>query len=230
MTREPHDTEAPVAPAPLRALVVDDEPLARDELIFLLEQCGDVEVVEQAEDAPDALRKLSATRADVAFVDLRMPGPDGIALTEAIKAQRPQTRVVMVTTYRSTVYLLRSLSAGAAGFVLKDVPREELLNTVRAVAAGAAGVDRDFLQSVLRDLDEQSQSDVIGSALTEPLTGREMDVLRLLVEGMTNQAIAHALTLSPATVKGYIQSIFQKLAVADRTQAAVKAIRLGLVK
>ncbi|MCB0157049.1 MAG: response regulator transcription factor, partial [Caldilineaceae bacterium] len=98
------------------------------------------------------------------------------------------------------------------------------------VAAGAAGVDRDFLQSVLRDLDEQSQSDVIGSALTEPLTGREMDVLRLLVEGMTNQAIAHALTLSPATVKGYIQSIFQKLAVADRTQAAVKAIRLGLVK
>ena len=218
-----------MADTKIRVMIVDDHQMVRMGLQSMLLE-PDIRVVGEAASGAEALALLSQLAPDVVLMDIRMPDMDGIQALEAIKAQRPQTRVVMVTTYRSTVYLLRSLSAGAAGFVLKDVPREELLNTVRAVAAGAAGVDRDFLQSVLRDLDEQSQSDVIGSALTEPLTGREMDVLRLLVEGMTNQAIAHALTLSPATVKGYIQSIFQKLAVADRTQAAVKAIRLGLVK
>ncbi|MCA9575602.1 MAG: LytTR family DNA-binding domain-containing protein [Polyangiales bacterium] len=128
MTREPHDTEAPVAPAPLRALVVDDEPLARDELIFLLEQCGDVEVVEQAEDAPDALRKLSATRADVAFVDLRMPGPDGIALTEAIKAQRPEVAVVIVSAHDDAA--LRAFDARALDYLLKPVRLERLRATL----------------------------------------------------------------------------------------------------
>ena len=136
----------------------------------------------------------------------------------------------MVTTYRNTSYLLRSLAAGAAGFVLKDIPREQMLTTVRDVASGAARVDRHFLQSVLRNLDEESPTQQISTQLMDSLTDREMDVLRLLVEGMTNQAIAHTLQLSPTTVKGYVQTLFQKLDVSDRTQAAVKAIRLGVVK
>jgi DNA-binding NarL/FixJ family response regulator len=135
-----------------------------------------------------------------------------------------------MTTYRSTSYLLRALSAGAAGFVLKDISRDELLSTVRTVAGGASRVDREFLQSVLRNLEETEHTRTAELGLPESLTPREMDVLRLLVEGMTNQAIAQTLVLSPGTVKGYVQTIFQKLHVSDRTQAAVKAIRLGLVK
>jgi len=137
----------------------------------------------------------------------------------------------MITTYRSTAYLLRALSSGAAGFVLKDIPREELLVTVRAVAAGTSRVDQKFLQTVLHGLEDAGdETENNPQDIPEPLTPREMDVLRLLVEGLTNQAIAQTLTLSPGTVKSYLQSVFQKLNVSDRTQAAVKAIRLGLVK
>ena len=154
-----------------------------------------------------------------------------MAALAAINNLNTPTRVITITTYRSTAYLLRALAAGAAGFVLKDIPREELLATVRAVASGESRVDREFLQSVLRDLDEPLPETPDESlVLVEPLTPREMDVLRLLVEGLTNQAIAQTLTLSPGTVKSYLQGIFQKLGVSDRTQAAVKAIRLGLVK
>lgn len=213
----------------IRVMLVDDHEMVRMGLRSMLTEPG-IDVVGEAGSGAEALALVHTLQPDVVLMDIRMPDMDGIQALEALKAARPQTRVIMVTTYRNTAYLLRSLSAGASGFVLKDVPRDDLLKTVRAVAEGGAGVDRTFLQSVLRDLDEQTQSDAIATALVEPLTAREMDVLHLLVEGMTNQAIAHALSLSPATVKGYIQTVFQKLDVADRTQAAVKAIRLGLVK
>ena len=124
----------------------------------------------------------------------------------------------------------QALAKGAAGFILKDIPQEDLLATVRAVASGASQVDQSFLESVLRDLNQAQTNRGIATELTDPLTPREMDVLRLLVEGLTNQAIAQALVLSPSTVKSYVHTIFKKLDVSDRTLAAVKAIRLGLVR
>jgi len=156
---------------------------------------------------------------------------DGIAALEAIKSARMTTRVIMVTTYKSTTYLLQALAAGAAGFVLKDISHKDLLANVRAVAAGASRVDRDFLQSVLRQLNEpEPEQQTLSLDMAEPLTPREIDVLQLLVEGLTNQAAAQVLGLSTGTVKSYVQTILRKLDVSDRTQAAVKAIRAGLVK
>ncbi len=210
-------------------LVADDHPMVREGLRSML-AAPDIRVVGEAGSGQEAIEQIKALAPDVILLDIRMPGMDGIAALQAINDAQLSTRVIMMTTYRSTSYLLRALSAGAAGFVLKDISRDELLSTVRTVAGGAARVDREFLQSVLRNLDKTQDTHAAELELPEPLTPREMDVLRLLVEGMTNQAIAQTLVLSPGTVKGYVQTIFQKLHVSDRTQAAVKAIRLGLVK
>lgn len=215
--------------AEITILVADDHPMVREGLRSML-AAPDIRVIGEARSGREAIEKIKALAPDVALLDIRMPDVDGLGALQAINEAKLSTRVIMMTTYRSTSYLLRALSAGAAGFVLKDISRDELLSTVRTVAGGASRVDRKFLQSVLRDLEETQDTHVAKLELLAPLTPREMDVLRLLVEGMTNQAIAQTLVLSPGTVKGYVQTIFQKLHVSDRTQAAVKVIRLGLVK
>jgi DNA-binding NarL/FixJ family response regulator len=210
-------------------LIADDHPMVREGLRSML-SAADLAIIGEAGSGQEAVAQVKALRPDVVLMDIRMPDMDGIAALQAIKEAGLPSRVIMVTTYRNTAYLLRALAAGAAGFVLKDIPRNDLLATVRAVASGAAQIDQRFLQHVLRDLAEANQVEAIETELLEPLTLREMDVLRLLVEGLTNQAIGQALGLSPGTVKGYVQTMAQKLNAADRTQAAVKAIRLGLLK
>ncbi|NOZ71425.1 MAG: response regulator transcription factor [Chloroflexi bacterium] len=219
----------PVA-KPISILIVDDHPMVREGMRSML-QAPEIKVVGEAASGAEALRLVAKLKPDVVLMDIRMPDMDGIAALQAIKEARFHSQVIMVTTYQNTTYLLRSLAAGASGFILKDISRQKLLETVHAVAAGVSRVDRQFLQRVLQDLAQpelgvtQRESDLV-----EPLTPREMDVLRLLVEGMTNQAIAHALGLKAGTVKGYVQTILEKLNATDRTQAAVKAVRMGLVQ
>lgn len=210
-------------------LIADDYTMVREGLCSMLNAPG-LHIVGEAGNGREAVEQVKALAPDVVLMDIRMPDMDGIEALEAIRNAESPTRVIMVTTYRSAAYLLRALAAGAAGFVLKDIPRDALLATVRAVATGATEVDHQFLQRALRDLNEANELSVEDTELPEELTPREMDVLWLLAEGLTNSAIAQALGLSPGTIKGYVQTILQKLNAADRTQAAVKAVRMGLVK
>lgn len=210
-------------------LIADDHPMVRMGLRSMLSDSR-IHIVGEARNGHEALEMVTTLKPKVALMDIRMPDMDGIQSLEAIKAAKLETRVIMVTTYRSTAYLLRSLSAGAAGFVLKDISREELLAAVYSIAQGTSLVDSQFLQDVLRSLESAEKTDESLEELVEPLTAREMDILRLMVEGLTNQAIGDVLGLSAGTVKGYAQTVMHKLGTNDRTQAAVKAIRLGLVK
>ncbi len=210
-------------------LIADDHPMVRAGLKSMLSDSR-IKIVGEASSGREALEMVMKLKPDVILMDIRMPDMDGIQALEAIKAGKLDTRVIMVTTYRSTAYLLKSLSAGAAGFVLKDISREELLAAVYSIAQGTSLVDSQFLQDVLRNLESAEKTNESPDDLVEPLTAREMDILRLMVEGLTNQAIGDVLGISAGTVKGYAQTVMHKLGTNDRTQAAVKAIRLGLVK
>ena len=215
--------------AEISVFIADDHLMVREGLRSML-NAPRLRVIGEAGSGEEAVRKVLALKPDVVLMDIRMPGIDGIQALEALKKAGSAARVIMLTTYRSTTYLLSSLSAGAAGFVLKDISREELLAAITAVAGGTSMVDREFLQSVLRSLESERVSQDLPLDTLEPLTARETDILRLIVEGLTNQAIAQVLGLSAGTIKGYTHTILQKLGTNDRTQAAVKAIRLGLVK
>lgn len=210
-------------------LIADDHPMVRTGLRSMLSDSR-IHIVGEASNGREALEMVMKLKPSVVLMDIRMPDMDGIQALEAIMAEKLNTRVIMVTTYRSTAYLLRSLSAGAAGFVLKDISREELLAAVYSIAQGTSLVDSLFLQDVLRNLESAEKTNESPEDLVEPLTAREMDILRLMVEGLTNQAIGDVLGLSAGTVKGYAQTVMHKLGTNDRTQAAVKAIRSGLVK
>ncbi|MFV2043912.1 MAG: response regulator [Anaerolineales bacterium] len=216
--------------AEISVLIADDHPMVREGLRSMLSTPG-MRVIGEAGSGRECVEQVEALQPDIVLMDIRMPDMDGISALRAIKKANLRTRVIIITTYRSTAYLLRALAAGADGFVLKDIPRDKLLMIVREVSGGASRVDHEFLQSVLRNMVDSN--DLQGQAaleLRDSLTPREMDVLQLLVEGFTNSAIADALGLSSGTVKGYVQTILQKLGATDRTQAAVKAIRGGLVK
>jgi len=214
----------------IRVLIVDDHPMVCEGLTSML-TTPEVEVVEVAHSGQSALEKIKRLEPDIALMDIRMPGLNGIDVLQKVREMNLATRVIMITTYRNISYLLKALAAGASGFILKDISREKLLKTVQSVASGARYVDRQFLQGVLRDLDIPNyQQTELNPEITEILTPREMDVLKLIVEGLSNKAIAEVLVISPSTVKGYVQNILEKLHVSDRTQAAVKAVRSGLVQ
>jgi DNA-binding NarL/FixJ family response regulator len=217
------------ADSDITVLVADDHLMVREGLRSML-NAPRLRIIGEAGSGEEAVQKTLTLKPDVVLMDIRMPKMDGIQALEALKQAKSSARVIVLTTYRSTTYLLSSLSAGAAGFVLKDISREELLAAIYAVASGTSMVDREFLQSVLRSLASEREAKDLPLETLEPLTAREMDILRLLVEGLTNTAIAQVLGLSAGTIKGYAHTILQKLGTNDRTQAAVKAIRLGLVK
>lgn len=214
----------------INIVIADDHPMVRTGLRSML-SASRIRVVGEAGNGEEALELVRKLKPHVVLMDIRMPVIDGIKALEVIKAEKLPSRVIMVTTYRSTSYLLQALSVGAEGFVLKDISREELLAAIYSVADGTSLVDSQFLQDVLRSLEQNEPSSIVGDELmVESLTAREMDILKLMVEGLTNQAIGDVLGLSTGTVKGYAQTVMHKLGTNDRTQAAVKAIRMGLVK
>jgi DNA-binding NarL/FixJ family response regulator len=186
------------------------------------------------------LQMCQELRPDLILMDVRMPRMDGLEATRAIKAESPEIAVLVVTAHEGEDYLLEAVRAGAAGYVLKDAPKQQMLGAVRRVLSGESPINQELAMRVLRRLSEEhvSEKELFHEPsaekreepLAEPLTARELDVLRLLCEGKTNREISHELHLSLSTVKGHLERLIAKLQVSDRTQAAVKAIDLGLVE
>jgi len=232
-----------------RIVIVDDHPLLRSAVRHTLGGHSDVEVVGEAANGRQALDLCRRLRPELVLMDIRMPEMDGVAATHAIKREFPETLVVILTAVDESAGLSDSLKAGAAGYVLKHAPAAQILNAVRRVLAGEIPLDDEVAMRLIMSLmnsgtqkeGEQKVRPADSSPSGRPLgqgeethpdnslTPREVEVLRLVVEGQTNQQIARNLFISLGTVKRHIQRISAKLGVCDRVQAAVRAIKLGLL-
>jgi DNA-binding NarL/FixJ family response regulator len=214
-------------------LLVDDQRLLPEGLRTLLELHGDLRVIGEAGDGHAAEQLVDELRPQVVLMDLRMPRRDGVAATRRITARWPNVRVLVLTTYDDDELVFRSIDAGASGYLLKDVGSDALADAVRAAARGDAplqpGIARKVLARLRASRGPSAAAECPPPALAEPLTARELDVLRLLGTGAVNRDIAERLSLTEGTVKNYISAILAKTGLRDRTQAALLAVRQGLV-
>ncbi len=207
----------------IRALVADDHPVVRAGLVALLDAAADIDVVGTAASGEAAVELAAELTPDVVLMDLRMPGIDGDEATARIVAARPGTRVIILTTYENDDAILRAISAGASGYLLKAAPEEELLAGIRAVAAGEVAL----APSVSRLLVQRAAAPAAPSV--PELSPRELEVLRLVSDGLSNREIGERLFLGEATVKTHLLHAFAKLDVADRTRAVTRAMELKLL-
>jgi two-component system, NarL family, response regulator LiaR len=208
---------------PITVVLVEDHALTRAGLRTALEATGDVRVLAEASDGISAESLILRERPMVAVVDIGLPGRDGVALTRAIKTEAPQTHVVILTMHELDDEVLAALSAGADAYCVKSSDASTVIDAVRIVAGGGAYFDPRIAHVVLRRLGAPATDPNAGS----PLTPRELDVLRLIADGVGNVEIGERLHIGLGTVKGHIRDILEKLSAADRTQAAVNAMRRG---
>ncbi len=208
---------------PIDVVLVEDHALTRTGLRTALEATGDVRVVAEAGDGITGEAIVAREKPAVAIVDIGLPGRDGVALTRAIKANVPQTRVVILTMHELDDEVLAALSAGADAYCVKSSDAATVIDAVRIVAGGGAYFDSRIAHVVMRRLGAPAPSPTADS----PLTPRELDVLRLIADGVGNAEIGDRLHIGLGTVKGHIRDILEKLSANDRTQAAVNALRRG---
>ena len=237
------------AQEPSRIVIADDHPLVRSAIRQTLESHSEFEVVGDAANGQEAVELCRRLRPELVLMDLRMPVMDGVAATQAIKREFPDTRVLVLTAVDESGGLSDSLEAGAAGYVLKDAPAARITEAVRRTLAGESALDEGMAMGLLTRLmngrveekesgqkrgatnpfGSQSPPEDAGSRSDASLTPREVDVLRMVVLGRTNQQIARKLSISVSTVKRHVRHIREKLEASDRVQAAVRAIELGLL-
>ncbi len=210
----------------MKVIICDDQAIVRDGLELLLNLERDIDVVGLAQDGAEAVDLVTRHEPDLVLMDLKMPGMNGIEATRQIRTHYPEVKVLVLTTYDDDEWVFDAVRAGASGYLLKDTPRAEVIKAVRGTVAGQAFVDPQVTGKLLQQV--ASQQERPATLITDKLTEREVDVLRLLAQGLSNADIAGRLYLSEGTVRNYISAILSKLDVADRTQAAVIAIRHGL--
>jgi DNA-binding NarL/FixJ family response regulator len=227
------ETERESRSGPTRLAIVDDHQLAREGLRDMLADAPDIEVVGEAANGREALLLCSRLRPDLVLMDVRMPEMDGLAATREIKQRYPAVSVMMVTMHENPDYLLEALRAGAAGYVLKDAPRREVISAVQRVREGESSLDPELADQLLRRLATESGgrrgAHSANGGLAGTLTPRELEVLRLMQLGRTNRQVAEELYISAGTAKRHVENIIAKLEVSDRTQAVVRALELGVL-
>jgi two-component system NarL family response regulator len=202
----------------IRVLIVDDHPLMREGIAAVISGQPDMISVGEASDGGEAVAAYAALRPDVVLMDLRMPGMGGIDAITRIRELAPQARIIVLTTYRGDVQVMRALSAGASGYLLKSLLRRELLDTIRDVHAGARRVPADIAVGIAEHLSFES------------LSGRELEVLQSVAAGNANKLVAAALGISEETVKAHMKNILAKLDARDRTHAVTIAIKRGIIE
>ena len=213
----------------IRVLIADDQELVRTGFRVILEAEGDIEVVAEAGNGREAIRQAALTRPRVVLMDIRMPELDGLAAAEEILRQPEPPTIVMLTTFDQNEYVYRALRAGAAGFLLKDAPSSRLLAAVRAAASGDSLIEPSITRRLVERFAEPA-ADPGPPARLAPLTERELDVLRLLAQGLSNAEIATEMVVAETTVKTHVARILTKLGVRDRLQAVVLAYETGFVR
>jgi DNA-binding NarL/FixJ family response regulator len=212
--------------AGVRVLVADDQALFRAGLTRLIGEDPRVRVVAQAADGREAIDLAASTEPDVVLMDLRMPVVDGIEATRQILADRPSTRVLVLTTFEADSCVLQALSAGASGYVLKDTTPEAVISSILAVNSGERVMASAVANRVLALLTGETSS----QEFYDGLTPREIDILKLMATGLANKEIAFHLGISEKTVRNHVSNMYEKLEIGDRSQAVLYAVRKGLVE
>lgn len=204
-------------PNPIRILIVDDHLVVRVGLRSMIDTQPDMSVVAEAANGQEAVELFHEHRPDLVLMDLRMPGMSGVEATVAMRERFPEARIIVLTTYDGDENIYRALQAGARAYLLKDIPRNEFLEDIRAVHSGAYCIPPAVAARLAQRMPHPD------------LSSRELEVLKLIVEGMSNKEIASALSVTESTIKNHVNSILNKLNVRDRTQAATTALRRGIV-
>ncbi|MBM7855614.1 two-component system NarL family response regulator [Desulfohalotomaculum tongense] len=215
-------------PKKIKVIIADDHALLREGLVKILSIEPNITVVGEAEDGNQAIELTRSKDVDIVLMDINMPNLNGIEATKIIKSEKPHVGVIALTIHDQEDYLFEMIRSGVSGYVLKDVSPDELIKTIRDVAAGQSFIPPSLITKVFQEFNRMTAQN------EQPhrrygLTGRELDVLTEIARGLSNKAIAKKLYISEKTVKNHLTNIFQKLGVSDRTQAALLAIKKNIV-
>ena len=208
----------------IRLLVVDDQTVVREGLVAILEHYPDIEVAGQADDGLKAIKLARELQPDVILLDMVMPNMDGLTTIPKLKECAPKTKILVVTGYAENDRVYQAIKAGALGYILKDATRDQLLSAIRDVAQGRASLHPSIAVKLIQEINHPSET----KYTAEPLTRRELETLKLIARGLSNQEIAAELVVHERTIAKYVSSILDKLQLANRTQAALYALREGL--
>ena len=208
----------------IRVLLADDHHIVRAGVRQLIESASDLEVIAEAGDGEEAQTLIKQYKPDVAVLDIQMPKASGIEVTRWVRSHLPEVGVLILTAYDDDPYVMAVLQAGANGYVLKTGQADELIQAVRDVYEGKSALDPNITRKLMSNIFKSPEKKIV-----DPLTDRELDVLRLAARGYTNKAIGVQLTISDRTVQGHLAHIFAKLQASSRTEAVMRAVSLGLI-
>lgn len=212
----------------IRIILCDDQEIVTEGMQLILRSSAGIEVVGIAHDGAEAVEQVAWLQPDLVLMDLRMPIMNGIHATRQIRQQFPQTKVLVLTTYDDDEWVFDAVRAGAAGYLLKDAPREQIIAAIKGTVSGMTHIDPKVAGKLFSFVSHPNSAPTTESTVTADLSQREIEILKLIADGLSNTEIAERLHLSKGTVQNYVSNIFVKLDVTDRTQAAIIALRHGL--